>query len=104
MVPGAHLARSNRVRVMSHHIQPCIETAKAGIMEQKQRTLHTGKLDPLFMIIALMSRCWCRAKGREEEGNSSTPGILQSLTWWETGGKSSRIYSWENPVPKLPLE
>ena len=36
----------NRVRVMSLHIQPCIETAKAQVMEQKQRKLPIGNLDP----------------------------------------------------------
>ena len=42
MAPGVHLARSNRVRVMSLHIQPHLETAKAWVMEQKERKPPIG--------------------------------------------------------------
>ena len=89
LAPGVHLASTTRVRVMSHHIQPYTEAAKSGAMQQNQRTLHPGKLDPLFKMTALMSRCWGREEreGQVTEQNSSTSGILQSLTTWGSRGR-----------------
>ena len=79
LAPGVHVASITRVRMISHNMQPRTETAKSGATQQKQRTLPTGKLDPVFMIIALMSRCWVERKEKGRLGRETAAVLEYSI-------------------------
>ena len=62
MAPAVQIARSNRVRVMSLHIQPRLETAKAWAMEQKERKISIGIWTHCWKTIT-QTAGWCGIGG-----------------------------------------